>query len=354
MRIPAAIGWTFSGTPDSDVVLSTRVRLARNFETFPFPKAAHLYIKSQVFARIADVFNTPDLLPGYEVFNFNNLDRLSQEIFVEERAVSPDLVRMEGDRGLMCDSTRTRCIMVNEEDHLRIQCISSGNCTQELFAMANQLDTILGEKIPFAFDARRGFLTACPSNVGTGLRLSFLLHLPALIITKAIDKVLNAVQQMSLCTRGFCGENSEIVGSFFQISNQQTLGQSEAEIIEKTQGAIAEIIRSERTARETILHQAKSAITDKIARAEGILRFAHTLSMREYLNLNSALRMGVNYNIVTTRTVEEMNIELLHAMPGHIQKNVGKSLTEDEINRERALLIQSLFHDHDQKIGKTL
>ncbi|HEX3018818.1 MAG TPA: protein arginine kinase [Chitinispirillaceae bacterium] len=349
LEIDLLPAWFNNSGPDSDVVISSRIRLARNLVHRPFPYHASAAERKLVYSEVTDVLQNEAKLPDFEILDFNSLEKLQQQFFVEERVVSPDLMNFEGQRGVACDPTRRVNIMINEEDHLRIQGIDSGYQPEQLWDTLNKIDDVLGCKLRFAFDLRRGFLTCCPTNSGTGLRISFLMHLPGLVLTKAIDAVLQGASQMGISTRGFFGEHSEVVGNFFQLSNQATMGAHEDEFLSATQKIICEVIKHEREARSKLLNEAALELTDKVYRAYGILLHARTLSVAECLNLTSALRLGINTGLFDVITIEELNRITLLSMPAHLQIFRKKDLNDTEISVARADLVRELLTKRKRK-----
>ena len=339
-RVP---GWFDNNGPESDIITSTRIRLARNLAHRRFPYHASLAERKQAYKEITGVLNHEARFRSFEVLNFANLSKLEQQFFLEERVVSPDILGIDGERGVAFDRSRRINIMINEEDHIRMQCLDSGFRPAELWSVLSMIDDVLGQKMNFAFDNRRGFLTCCPTNSGTGLRVSFLMHLPGLVLTKTIDSVLQGASQMGISTRGFFGEHSEVVGNFFQLSNQATMGAHENDFLEGTQKIICEVIYHEREARKRILQDAQLEITDKIFRAYGILLHARTLSIKECLNLTSALRLGVITGLFDLITMEELNRITLLAMPAHLQIYRGSTMDETAMGVARADLVRELL-----------
>ncbi|MDR2727888.1 MAG: hypothetical protein LBB56_02060, partial [Chitinispirillales bacterium] len=266
--------WFHSDGPHGDVVISTRIRLARNLEGRKFPSAASSRDKQKIFNEAASVMcGVPKGLFGseFELVKFGRLRKLEQQFLIEERLVSVDLLRAQGERGVASENSRRVSVMINEEDHLRLQGMGSGFRTFEIWEKIDLLDDYIGSRLKYAYDGRLGFLTSCPTNCGTGLRLSCLMHLPGLVLTKSIDAVLQGASQMGCATRGFFGENSEIVGNFFQISNQATMGAHEREFIESTEKVIREVVSHERKSRERLLRDARLELSDKVFRSLGIL-----------------------------------------------------------------------------------
>jgi protein arginine kinase len=345
IKIGEVPAWLDNAGPESDVVVSTRLRLARNLTHCRFPMRASLNERKGVYEQVTDTLRRIEQFSSYVCYSFLRLPRLEQQLLVEERIASPDLLSGDGERGVVTGDSHRVNILVNEEDHLRLHYLDSGCRTESMWDMLDSMDTLLGDKMPWAFDEQRGFLTSCPTNSGTGLRISFLLHLPGLVLTKTIDQVLQAASQMGVSTRGFFGEHSEVVGSVFQLSNLAALGASEKEFIKNTRSVIHTIIGNEREARDKILHDARLELEDKIFRAYGILLHAKTLSVDEFLNLSSALRLGIETGLFDKLTVKRLNRILLLILPAHMQTFLGRTMNDEEVNRERADVVRMLLKE---------
>jgi protein arginine kinase len=343
--------FTGKGT-DADIIVSTRIRIARNLAEYRFPLQASLRERTMVYEKIAAALDGLAQCKALNVVNFSELPLIEQQLLVEKRTASPDLLRTKGDRGVAYDRRHRVNIMINEEDHLRLQHLDSGCRPAESWKVIDAIDERLGKKIDFAYDRRKGFLTSCPTNSGTGLRVSFLLHLPGLVLTRAIDAVLQGASQMGISARGFFGENSEVVGNFFQLSNQATLGAQEGEFIENTHRVVTEVARHERSARERLLNDARLELTDRVYRAYGILRYARTLSTSEFLNIASALRLGCDCELFTDVTIENLNRATLGIMPAHLQRHAEKSLDESELGVVRAERARELLGRKNKKAIK--
>jgi protein arginine kinase len=342
LRVP---GWFSGQGDDSDVVVSTRVRLARNLARRCFPSRASLLEKKTVFEEVVGAAEAVTLCSPFEKVNFAHISRLEQQYLVENRAASHDLLGIEGDRGVISDASWCMSVMINEEDHLRLQCMAPGCNTSDTWEHIDALDNAFGEELLYAFDHQKGFLTSCPTNSGTGLRVSFLVHLPGLALTKTIDQVLQGASQMGVSTRGFFGENSEIIGNLFQLSNQATMGAGEKEFLESTHSIIMRIVDIERAARDRILKQAKNELNDKVFRAYGLMLYARTLTMKELLNLSSALRMGMECGLFDTYSIGRLNKLVIAALPAHLQLHFGTSMTEDELNAKRAEIVRNALRE---------
>jgi protein arginine kinase len=234
-------------------------------------------------------------------------------------------------------------VMVNEEDHLRLQAILSGLRPQEAFHRVDRLDDELGAQLPFAYHPEYGYLTSCPTNVGTGLRASILIHLPGLVLTKQIGQVLQGIGQVGLTFRGLYGEGSEVVGNFFQISNQTTLGKSEEDLVEHLQKIVGRVIQYETKAREVLLRDAPSVIEDKIWRAYGLLRYARSLSFDEVMNLLSGLRLGVSMNLLSGLRVYTLNKIMIYAQDAHLEQAAERPLGDAESDLHRATYVRRVL-----------
>ena len=342
-QIPA---WFDNSGPENDVVISTRIRVARNIEGYKFPGRASPKEKMKIFNEAASVIKSvPRKLfgDGFEVVNFGRLRKLEQQFLIEERIASVDLLRGEGERGVACDPSRRVSVMINEEDHLRLQGMDSGFHSFDIWEILDLLDDYVGGRLKFAYSGRIGFLTSCPTNSGTGLRISYLLHLPGLVLTKAIDAVLHGASQMGIGARGFFGEYSEVVGNYFQLSNQASLGAGERDFIDSTAKVIREVIGHERKSRERLMADARLELSDKVFRALGILQNARTLTFNELLSLTSALRIGVECGICDGLTVDEINKMITICMPAHLHIHRSLEDAQKDLDVSRADLVRDLL-----------
>ncbi len=335
--------WFKNDGPDSDCVISTRVRLARNVVDYQFPLKASLLEKKNLFAAITEAVSTIPQCKDFTPLNFSNVEKVQQEFFLENRIVSSDLIVQEGDRGVIFEYGNSMSIMVNEEDHIRMQALCSGCQPEMVWQTLNSLDDQLGQLVHYAYDKKLGFLTTCPTNSGTGFRISFLMHLPGLVLTKSIDSVLAGASQMGMATRGFLGESSDVVGNYFQISNQATMGASEDKFTEDTLAIVKKIVDYERAARERILEDAKVEITDKVFRSYGLLKYARTLTVEEFLNLSSALRFGIECNLFPDMEIELLNRMTLLSLPAHMELYFNKRMDRDAQDIFRADLVKEFL-----------
>jgi protein arginine kinase len=332
--------WLSGDGPDSFAVLSSRIRLARNISEFPFPPAAGTDVREKLIEFISTAFEKiPELKEG-DFFKSADIDDISQKFLVERHLISPEFMKGGTGRGLFIDDRERISIMVNEEDHLRLQVISSGMSLTECWEEANKVDDELSRVMAFDFDDSFGYLTSCPTNVGTGMRASLLIHLPGLVLTREIDNVINRISKVGLMVRGFYGEGTDVLGNLFQISNQTTLGRTEDEIIDSLNKVSAQILEYERNAQETLMRDAPEQIEDKVWRSYGILTSARVLTSNEVMNLLSALRLGLSLELIDKITYREINQLMIVTQPAHLQKLVGREMDNTERDMVRAELVR--------------
>jgi len=333
--------WLDASGAYSDVIVSSRVRLARNLRTVPFSSqntaADEEHVVEQVLKAAQQV---PQLVDG-TYFDMGQLSELERQLLVERHLVSPALALRGGHGGVLVGPSERFSIMVNEEDHIRLQALFGGFEPQAAWALVDKIDTDLCAHLDIAFDEAFGYLTACPTNVGTGLRASILIHLPGLVLIQSIEQVLHGINHVGLTVRGFYGEGTEVIGSLFQISNQNSLGKPEQEILETLERVVRQIIDYEYDARQTLVHDAQAQIEDKIWRSYGILSYAHVLSGHEFMNLASAVRLGVGLGILKRPETKQLNELMVMVQPSHIQSLAGSNLDNDGRDVRRAELVRS-------------
>jgi protein arginine kinase len=341
------LAWLEGSGAHSDIVLSTRVRLARNLQGHAFSSRVKDADRNQILERVrAAVAETG--LDGGAGYELASMPALGRRILHERHLVSRELAGLAGEapvRGaaLFVSAGDTVGVMVNEEDHLRLQAIMSGLRLQDAFHTVDRLDEELGAQLPFAYHPEYGYLTSCPTNVGTGLRASILVHLPGLVLTKEIGKVLQGIGQVGLTFRGLYGEGSEVVGNFFQISNQTTLGKSEEDLIEHLQKIVGRVIQYEMGARDILMRDAPTVIEDKIWRAYGLLRYARSLSFEEVMNLLSGIRLGVSMNLLSGLRVYTLNKIMIFAQDAHLEQAAGRPLRDAESDLHRATYVRRVL-----------
>lgn len=329
--------WLRGSGPMSDIVISSRLRLARNLGGFPFLHRATRHQRQVLENRIRETILAAQVASPMMYLELEGAAELDRTLLVERHLISKPHAAADGARGVAIAGDETVSIMVNEEDHLRIQVLRSGLQLDEAWEQINDIDDKLEAKLDFAFHPRFGYLTACPTNVGTGIRVSVMLHLPALKLTGEIEKVFRAAKEMRLAVRGLYGEGTDATGDFYQISNQTTLGKGEEEIISDFKlHVIPKIIDYEHHARRMLLNERTVALDDKVCRALGILRSARLLASEETLFLLSHLRMGVNLGRVKDIEVRTLNELFLLTQPAHLQKLQGRKLEGDLRRAARA------------------
>ena len=339
VQIPA---WFDGRGSDAPIVISTRIRVARNLARHRFLPHVLPQERTVIYNKIAESLRNQSQFGSFTIVNFSAISLLEQQLLVEKGIASPDLLRCEGNRGVAYDHSCRVNIMINEEDHLRFHYLDSGCRPSEMWGLVNAIDDRLGQNLDFAYDQRKGFLTSRPANSGSGLRVSFLMHLPGLALTKSVDTVLQGASQMGIAAEGFFCGHSGVVGNFFLLSSNATIGTHEGEFIESTHRIVAEVTRCEREARQRLLDEARLELTDRIYRAYGILRYARTLSVVEYLNLASALRLGGDLRLFTDIAIPDMNHATLLVMPAHLQHCAKKAMNEAECGVARAEFVRKL------------
>jgi protein arginine kinase len=337
--------WLRASGPECDIVISSRIRLARNLAAFPFTNRASAFQKAEIETLLRDRIAKLDLAPRLGYLTVPTLPLLDRQFLVERQLISRELATSEGPRGVAVAPQETVSLMVNEEDHLRLQVMRAGFTLEEAWQEINNVDDLLEQKITYAFSDEFGYLTACPTNVGTGLRASVMLHLPALEHSKHIDKVFRALQKINLAVRGLYGEGSRASGHFYQISNQVTLGKSEPQILSEIQTVIPQIIKYEREARQAWLRENRQGLQDKISRAHGTLCSATMMTSEETMELLSYVRLGINLGLVEDISILTVNELFIHTQPAHLQKLMGAQLDGEERNAARARYLRSRLRE---------
>lgn len=336
--------WLKGSGPFAHIVTSSRVRLARNLASSPFPNKSGKKELEEVLALVDKAVSQIELLKDCSSFHISEMDSVDRQFLVERHLMSHDHASNPEGKGVVISKEEILSIMINEEDHLRIQVMQSGLNLLETWKIINAIDDALSSKLGYAFYPEWGFLTACPTNTGTAMRGSVMLHLPALVMTKQINKVLTAISKLSFASRGFYGEGTQASGNFYQISNQVSLGHSEDDILQNINGLIKQIIEQEEQARQALLLQNRPMLEDKICRSFGLLKHAHIISSQETIELLSMVRLGIDMAILKDVSHKTINQLFLMIQPAHLQKIEGKKLNSFERDTKRASLIR-------QKLG---
>ena len=342
------LGWLDASGEHAGVVLSTRIRLARNLQGHAFGPRARVNDREAVLEQTRRAMDKVELLAGSTLLALPDLDHRSRGMLLERRLASRELlgdVKVGPSRAtaVLLAAQDPLSVMVNEEDHLRLQGLVSGLRLKEAWDRVDRLDEELGQELPFAYHPEFGFLTSCPTNVGSGLRASVLVHLPGLVLTKEIGKVLQGLGQVGLTFRGLYGEGSEVVGNFFQLSNQTTLGKSEEELVEHLDKIVRQVIQYEDQARQVLLRDAPQVTEDKIWRAYGLLQYARSLPFEELMNLLSGIRLGVGLKLLPELRVYTLNKLMIFTQTAHLEQAAGRDLSPGECDAHRAAYVRSVL-----------
>jgi protein arginine kinase len=340
MKIEALLAnpgeWLSSAGDLHPIVISSRVRLARNLAKMPFPGWAK---KSERIRILEEIKPEVEVLP--EMSNsfsqqLNELSATEKQVLVERHLISREHAAKGMGSAVVINSAQTLSIMVNEEDHLRMQAITCGFDLPQTFQLIDRIDTMLESQLDFAFDEELGYLTACPTNVGTGMRASVMVHLPGLVLSEQINQVVNSVNKIGLAVRGLYGEGTEAMGNLFQVSNQTTLGEKEDQIIERLSKVIETLIQRENQARSVLLDTRRTMLMDQVGRAYGILNYSYSISSKEALNLLSVLRLGIDLGFFPEQGRTIINQLLLDTQPAHLQHTSQQKLAAEERDHLRA------------------
>lgn len=332
--------WLRATGPNSNIVISSRVRLARNIASVPFSHWANKQKKKDCLNSIKTAISTCPFLKKTSYIDIGSLNDLDKQFLVERHLMSREHASVPDTKALVFDDKEIMSIMINEEDHIRMQILQSGFNLTETWRITDEIDNDLSSKLNYAYSPKLGYLTACPTNVGTGMRASVMLHLPALVFTNQANRVLQTITKLGLTVRGFYGEGTEVQGNFFQISNQLTLGRSENEIIDGLERVINQIVTREESARKTIFMRSKEKLIDRIWRSYGTLRSAHIITSNETIELLSAIRLGVDMDIIKDINIPTINELFILTQPAHLQKIEKRALNATERDLKRADIIR--------------
>ncbi|OGW78826.1 MAG: protein arginine kinase [Omnitrophica bacterium RIFCSPHIGHO2_02_FULL_46_20] len=332
--------WLKGTGPNSDIVMSSRTRLARNIDKLAFSHWADKKQQETILTAALDAAESVNYLKDALFIRLKDLSEVDRAFLVERHLISLEHAKDVEFKALIVDPKEIISIMVNEEDHLRMQVLQSGFNLMEAWRIIDALDTELSKKLSFAYFVKWGYLTACPTNTGTGLRGSIMLHLPALVFTGQISKILQATAKLGLNIRGLYGEGTEASGNLFQVSNQVSLGRTEEDIIDNIERIINQIIAREEATRRNLLAKNRDALVDRVWRAYGTLKSAHIITSNETIALLSAIRLGVDLGVVKNLDRRMVNELLILTQPAHLQKLEGKVLNSNERDMKRAELIR--------------
>lgn len=345
--------WLGGDGPHHQIVVSSRVRLARNLANFPFPGWAKKNERLQILEAIKpQVELLPEMSDAFSVYS-QDLSALEKQVLVERHLISREHAAKGLGSAVVMNRRQTLSIMINEEDHLRMQAIRSGLQLKSVFKMIDKLDSLLEERLDFAFSPQLGYLTACPTNVGTGMRASAMVHLPALVLSDQINQVIQAVNKIGLAVRGLYGEGTEALGNLFQVSNQTTLGEKEEDIIARLHKVIEQIIEHEQNARQMLLQKKPNTLLDNIGRGYGILQHAYSMNSKEALNLLSFMKLGIDLGFFPEPCRQPVDQLFMETQPAHLQKGTSQKLAADERDSLRAEIIRSKLAAFPKPSGGT-
>jgi protein arginine kinase len=338
--------------PHDRIVMSSRVRLARNLRGLAFPGWAKKNERVKVLETVMPaVSSMPEMSDSFSEA-MDNLAPADKQLLVERHLISREHAAKSVGSGLVLNREESFCVMINEEDHLRMQALRPGFQLREAWTAIDRFDSSLEKKLDFAYDSELGYLTACPTNLGTGIRVSAMLHLPGCVLDEQINPIISSVNKLGLAVRGLYGEGTEALGNVFQVSNQMTLGESESVIVERLEKVLSQIIEHEQNARERLLEKKAKIVLNHIGRAYGILANAHSISSKETMNLLSLLRLGVDMGLFpnTQRTlVDEL---FLVTQPAHLQRQVSDKLSAEERDLIRADMVRERLKNVARPVTK--
>jgi protein arginine kinase len=337
--------WLKASGPESDITISSRIRLARNIEGLKFADWSDDDTKKQIIAIAKKAIASSDYMKGSLYLDMSDLSSLDRNFLIERHLISREHAIETEHRAVFIGCMETTSVMINEEDHLRLQVMQSGLSLSESLKIMLGIVKDLEKRMKFSYSEEWGYLTACPTNTGTGLRASVMMHLPAIVMTAQINGLIKAVSKLGLTVRGFFGEGTEATGNFFQISNQVTLGRSEEETVDSLARIIMQIIAQERGARDFLKLRKKDIIEDKVSRAYATLESAHIITSSETIDLLSLVRLGIGLGIIKQLSVQKLNELFILTQPAHLQKLAGKELSPSERDIRRAELIRSRLGD---------
>jgi protein arginine kinase len=334
--------WMSKEGPDSDIVLSSRIRLARNFEDYKFPTLFTPEEAREIVRKMEDIIFSSGFnqYGSMELLKIEEMQPLQKRVLVEKHLISPQLAEESPYGACLLTENEEVSIMINEEDHVRIQCLFPGLQLSEALNAANEVDDWLEGNIQFAFSEKCGYLTSCPTNVGTGLRASVMMHLPGLILTQQINRIIPAINQLGLVVRGIYGEGSEALGNLFQISNQITLGKSEHDIVEDLKSVVHQLISQERSAREALRKTSNIELEDRVFRSLGTLKNSRIIESKETARCLSDVRLGIDMGYIKNISKNILNELMILTQPGFLQQYAGGPLRPNERDIRRAALIR--------------
>lgn len=336
--------WMHTNSEHEDIVMSTRIRLARNLTNFRFPLCFSEDEAMQIDRVIRNALvDAESQAYAFSYFPIKDLTKLQRQVLIEKHLISPQLAQKEVAGSFLLSEDESISILINEEDHLRIQCMSQGLQLLETYKVANKIDRMLEKELPYAYHEDFGYLTSCPTNIGTGLRASVMLHLPALTMTNQMNQLMQAMTRLGMTVRGIYGEGSENLGNVYQLSNQITLGKTEEDILTDLQSVVEKFIQKERQARQSLLARAPIALEDRVYRSLGTLMYARILSSEESATCLSNIRLGVALGLIQDLSETTLMDCMAYMQPGFLQLKAGMNLKPDERDIYRAKMLREVL-----------
>ncbi|SFI38093.1 protein arginine kinase [Tindallia magadiensis] len=328
--------------PHGDIVMSSRVRFARNVEPYDFPQKISAEGAKEISQRVKETLEKPEsnYKDTFCTIRMNQANEIERQLYVEEHIISPALAQNIEKGELLVNNHNGCSLMLHEEDHIRIQCLRKGLQPMEAFLEADKIDEWLGKHLPYAYDERLGYLTACPTNIGTGLRVSVMLHLPALTMMGYLEDLIRAAGQLGFTVRGVFGEGTGYLGNLYQISNQVTLNVKEQEIVTNLEDIVGKVIDRERTARNSMLCDQKLELEDRVFRSLGLLKYAQLMKRKEAMHLISDVILGTSLGVISAYSLSDLHTLMDQIQPAYLQKQSGTILTEREREQKRAAFIR--------------
>jgi len=338
--------------PHDRIVMSSRVRLARNVKDAAFPGWAKKPERIRVLEMIRPAIEgLPEMREAFSE-SMDNLSALDKQILVERHLISREHAAKSAGSGLVLNREESLCVMINEEDHLRMQALRPGLQLKQAWMAIDQADSALEKRLEYAFNTDIGYLTACPTNLGTGIRVSAMLHLPGLVLAEQINPIIQSVNKLGLAVRGLYGEGTEALGNVFQVSNQMTLGETETAIVERLDKVLSQIIENEENARATLLEKKPKMVYNHIGRAYGILANAHSISSKETMNLLSLMRLGMDLGLFPGGDRSLTDELFIMTQPAHLQKQHSEKLSAEERDLLRADMVREHLRNVSRPIGR--
>lgn len=325
-----------------NIVITTRIRLARNLSSVPFPHLLTQDRADEIIDLISEATMGSRLNEhnDFSMIKLRELNAFQRMSLVEKHLISKEHANSYQNAAVLINKNNDISIMINEEDHIRLQVIGNEFNLKQVYDAANEIDDVLEETVNYAYDSKLGYLTSCPTNIGTGIRASVMLHLPALSLVKNIDSMIDTINQVGITIRGYYGEGSNSMGNIYQISNQITLGLSEEEILNNISGVSKKIIDNESSARSILMKKQALEIEDDIYRSLGMLKYTRIITSTECLNLLSKVRLGIELGIISDYRVDEIDSLFFKVQPATLQLTLGQELDDRRRDIERARVVR--------------